>query len=217
MKFSKIENNTLTIYPNSCLTPAMYFREHVKKIVFKSGVKEIPYGAFSGLNGLKCVELNYDLKKISEKAFSTNFELEYIIIPESVEEMGKNVFYQCSALDTIACSESLYNKRETWLGHNPGTNAIIVYNTQKGSAKAVHLFGSSFSCDATGKRKHDRIFEEVKKILAERGIRTEEEKIYETNYKNYKNRRNRQLDYGIKNRSKDISNDNSEEIETICR
>jgi hypothetical protein len=70
------------------------------KLIVPEGVTEIPYSAFYDNKRLKEVVLPSTLKSIGSYAFGRT-NIEYIDIPDSVEEIGNNAFDHCEYLKEI--------------------------------------------------------------------------------------------------------------------
>lgn len=199
MKDCKIVNDVMIIDKETSIVPALFSSSRVRKVKFLKGVKEIPFALFSGNTNVKEIEFNNDLKVINSKAFTKCISLTKVIIPESVEKIGKDAFKSCPALDTIACSQKLYEQKDVWLGDNPGTISIVVYDTKNNSAKEVYLSGYYREFDLVGKERHKGIVEEIKNILKDKGITAETQTVRE--YKSQKPNTivRRKIDYKIKN------------------
>ncbi len=196
----KIENDTILIDKNTSLVPALCSNVEARKVKFLNGVKAIPYALFAKNVDIKTLELNDDLESISDRAFYACVSLHYVIIPEGVKDIGKDAFGFCPALDTIACSEEMYEKKDLWLGDNPGTKSIIVYDIKKNYAKEIRFIGYSNKTDSLGNKIHKIILDEVKSILRSKGITCVIDHVSEIEYKKpaEKKRKQRKIDYELK-------------------
>jgi uncharacterized protein YjdB len=82
------------------------------EVVLPDCVTTLGTGAFYGNYSLRKITLGSGIKEIPEKAFycatSSNSipELETVILPQSVEKIGKEAFYGCKRLDTVGYSKN---------------------------------------------------------------------------------------------------------------
>ncbi len=76
-----------------------------QKAVVPDGVREIGSRAFSGNRNLRSITLPASLTTIREEAFS-NTRLDWLEFPDSVTEVGKDIFYECSIVEVIIFGES---------------------------------------------------------------------------------------------------------------
>ncbi len=82
----------------------------ISGIVIPKTVESMDY-AFSNAKELKKVEFSEGIKKIPDYAFSKNYngtiQIEQVVIPEGVIEIGRDTFYDCDGLKEIKLPESL--------------------------------------------------------------------------------------------------------------
>ena len=82
---------------------------NLKDVIISNDVKYIKKGAFEFTDNLKYVMILSKLISIEDEAFK-NSGIEKIIIPDSVEWLGKNIFIYCHKLNKITISNYLYGK-----------------------------------------------------------------------------------------------------------
>ena len=85
-----------------------------KNTVIPRGVKIIGDAAFRGVVGLDSLKIPYGVEKIEQWALSYN-EIKYIEIPNSVKEMGNEVFQGCDNL--ISLVSKIKDPSRFWAGN----------------------------------------------------------------------------------------------------
>ncbi len=181
MKKCEFKDGCMIIKSETGLVNNLFSGSKVGSVKFMPGVKQIPYALFAN-SDISKVEFNDDLQIIGDRAFNKNIFLRYVVIPESVVKIGKNAFTRCPFLEIIACSKKMYEQRESWLGNNPGTVSIIVYDSEHNTADEVYLTKFNNGLDPEGKRQHKIFFEVVKKILNSMGITSQITKTTEYDF-----------------------------------
>ena len=69
-----------------------YNNNEITQLICSNNVKRIGYSSFADCYNLKSITLNQGLEEICEKAFYNVVNLEYVVIPSSVEKIGANTF-----------------------------------------------------------------------------------------------------------------------------
>ena len=82
-----------------------YIPSSLKKVSISGD--NVPYGAFSGCNGITTIKLSENLTSIAGRAFYNATLLSEITIPEGVESVGDYAFYNCSSIKTIKIPDSV--------------------------------------------------------------------------------------------------------------
>lgn len=77
------------------------FKDDIKSIIIKDGIKSIGWSAFSGCRYLTSVTIPNSVKYIGEEAFLFCSRLTNISIPNSVTSIGSSAFYECSSLTSL--------------------------------------------------------------------------------------------------------------------
>ena len=163
-------NNILLVKARDNINPVSYSEHKASVVVFEEGVKSIPYAAFANNENIQRVVFNEDLEKIGDRDFAKNISLRFAVLPESLKEIGKDVFFQCSTLETVACSQATFNEWSKWLGKNPATISIVIYNTAENWAREVIINPFRHTNDNESKTEHKAILFNVQRVLKEKGI-----------------------------------------------
>lgn len=98
----KVDNGVICIPEGIRTIKSKFFSYNpkIKAIVLPKTVAEIEAGALQ-LPKCQVIILNNGLERIKKNAFTGCEKLAYISIPSSVQYIGKNVFSNCSVLETI--------------------------------------------------------------------------------------------------------------------
>ena len=76
-----------------------------EKIVLPHNLKVLPYWAFGQCWNLKEIEL-FNIERIEERAFYTCESLKQIVLPATVNYVGKEAFKDCESLETVVFSSN---------------------------------------------------------------------------------------------------------------
>ena len=108
----RYENIVSITFPGSITSiPDGLCREYVdlKKVVMKSGVKEIGHSTFKDCKLLSSVTIPGTVEKIGNSAFENCSSLTTITIPGTVESIGASAFENCSSLASVNMQSGLKN------------------------------------------------------------------------------------------------------------
>ncbi|QIB69709.1 leucine-rich repeat protein [Aminipila butyrica] len=137
---------------------AFYGCAKIEKVILSDGLTELENGAFYGCSALNEVifgngilSLGATLTTDAEEDFKGIFEgcvaLEKIVLPESVTYIGKNTFFDCTALKKIVIQSAALSKLGTNAFYGISTDAVFV--VQKNAVKAELV--------ASGKIKGEKV------------------------------------------------------------
>ena len=95
--------------PDSVTSIGKYcFKESsVQKVKLSSGMKEIPWQAFSECKRLKTVEIPNGITTIGENAFYNCTALTEVSLPNTVTDVGERAFYCCESVAALKLSSQL--------------------------------------------------------------------------------------------------------------
>ena len=108
----RYENIVSITFPGSITSiPDGLCREYVdlKKVIMKSGVKEIGHSTFKDCKLLSSVTIPGTVEKIGNSAFENCSSLTTITIPGTVESIGAGAFENCSSLASVNMQSGLKN------------------------------------------------------------------------------------------------------------
>lgn len=80
--------------------------KQLKSVILSDELKIVPYGAFSGCNSLKTIDLPLKMKKLGSYAF-LDCDLDSIVFPPTTEDIGCNAFWENSHFSKIYCLATL--------------------------------------------------------------------------------------------------------------
>lgn len=127
--------NSIIEIPDYCF----YCCNYVEKLIFGSGITDIPSFFAQQASNLREVIFSNNLKSIGHDAFGKT-RLKKLILPPSLKEIGHCAFYECDELSEITFPESL-----EYLGFK----AFIGCRSLQGN---IHFQGSPPKSDLCGKR-----------------------------------------------------------------
>ena len=108
----RYENIVSITFPGSITSiPDDLCRKYVglKKVIMKSGVKEIGHSTFKDCKLLSSVTIPGTVEKIGNSAFENCSSLTTITIPGTVESIGAGAFANCSSLTSVNMQSGLKN------------------------------------------------------------------------------------------------------------
>ena len=108
----RYENIVSITFPGSITSiPDDLCRKYVglKKVIMKSGVKEIGHSTFKDCKLLSSVTIPGTVEKIGNSAFENCRSLTTITIPGTVESIGAYAFAECSSLTSVNMQSGLKN------------------------------------------------------------------------------------------------------------
>ena len=108
----RYENIVSITFPGSITSiPDDLCRKYVglKKVIMKSGVKEIGHSTFKDCKLLSSVTIPGTVEKIGNSAFENCSSLTTITIPGTVESIGTRAFENCSSLASVNMQSGLKN------------------------------------------------------------------------------------------------------------
>lgn len=138
--------------------PVSYGAHHISNVVIREGVDSIETWAFYGnrrnnsidTSALKCVFFPTTLKNIGEKSFTHCEKITEVHIPNGVEEIGNDAFYNTSFLpDTIMLPDSLrYYYLSSFTEKNNqvlyiGPNVTRIFESGQRHFAALHIASST--------------------------------------------------------------------------
>lgn len=124
----RYENIVSITFPGSITSiPDGLCREYVdlKKVIMKSGVKEIGHSTFKDCKLLSSVTIPGTVEKIGNSAFENCSSLTTITIPGTVESIGAGAFAECTSLSSITIPDSVISigswafRHTKWLDDQP--------------------------------------------------------------------------------------------------
>ena len=85
---------------------ALAYNYNLKHVVLPKGIKKLPYG-FLGRTAIREIELPEGLEEIVHDCFYNCFKLEKVTFPKSLTKIGEYAFYYCISLEKIELNEGL--------------------------------------------------------------------------------------------------------------
>lgn len=95
--------NGLKIFDADNIPAYIFFNSNIKSLKLPTSLKSIEEGAFSG-GKLESVVFGSSLESLGEYAFYGNTSLKEIILPASLNKIGKGCFANCIALESVSMS-----------------------------------------------------------------------------------------------------------------
>ncbi len=127
-------SGTLTVSGNGSIpdfyTPVPWdaYREQIRSIVIKEGVKTIGHNAFRDLGALTKVTIGSGVTEIGQSVFFGCTNLESITLPSSLTAIGASSFYPCTALKSVyITSVAAWCKVNFDFNANPLCNGADLY------------------------------------------------------------------------------------------
>lgn len=135
-----------------------YFKNH-HELTVPEGTEVIPANCFKLCFGLKKINFNEELREIGERAFSGVSIDSVLVIPKSVENIGKHAFDMCRSIEKLVLPNNI-TVADYAFGY---TNALAEVEFESEPPKGVALGRGAFArCD-----KHAMTSKEmIKKIKA---------------------------------------------------
>lgn len=88
-------------------TPVKFSSSNLQTVIFDEGIKSIADGAFSGCRSVTYIVLPSTLEIIGKYSFGDCVELRNINIPEGVVDIGEKAFFDCYRLKSITIPNSV--------------------------------------------------------------------------------------------------------------
>lgn len=116
---------------------------NLREVKFLNGLYRLENSVFENCLNLKSIEFNistkesvFNLEYIGNKCFKNCKNLEYFVMPDSVESIGEEVFSDCLNLKNINLSSRLKNINKKTFFNNSNLNKII-------STSSIEIIGDS--------------------------------------------------------------------------
>lgn len=102
--------------------------KNVERIDWEEGITQIPDYAFSSFYNLKEVVIPDSIESIGRGAFQNCRNLQRVVLPKNIQEIPNNMFLQCNKLESIEIPESVLKIGDQAFFATSIKNAVIPKN-----------------------------------------------------------------------------------------
>lgn len=139
-----------------CLTLPRFALAEDGVLTLPDGIQEIQEEAFSGLTGVRAVELSDGIETIGDGAFSAMPALSRITIPETVVSIGSNILEGCKDAALVMCAPGSAAMRyavANRLDYEADTTcrALLIAQVYEGNTYYKPLPGADFDAESFAK------------------------------------------------------------------
>ena len=145
-------------------------KQNVVNVVINSGITSIGYGAFSGCQTIRTIEIPETVKTIDSKAFSNCFSLKEITFPENISVISKDSFMNCHGLQKITnnskvdLSFSFIGLKTKWMVDNTKTDKLSSGETANVIPKYIKIKYDTKGGRIKGKKTAKAMYGDVQRI-----------------------------------------------------